>query len=241
MIDRKSSIPYYCQLMDIIRQQIAGGMLKEGQRTPTEFELSTAYRVNRHTVRQAIGELCRTGVLYKMRGRGTFVARQPVDLVEYRLSARNRFTENIRQLGQTPGSKLLGWQKAAAAAEVAAALGLAADERVYALDILRLINGQAFLFSKVYLPAGQFPGLADKVADFRSLSTIYEEYGLSPQRVKSSFRASFPSQEETSVLNIPGNLPVLKVENVLKTQDGVLIEYSVSCYRGDFAKISVDW
>ncbi|HWQ61397.1 MAG TPA: GntR family transcriptional regulator, partial [Negativicutes bacterium] len=177
MIDRRSSIPYYCQLMDIVRQQIAGGMLKEGQRTPSEFELSTAYRVNRHTVRQAISELCRAGVLYKMRGRGTFVAKPPVDLVEYRLSSRNRFTENIRQIGRTPGSKLLAWQDVTATVEVAEALGLAVNERVYILDILRLVNGQPFLFSKVHLPAAQLPGFADKVADFRSLSAVFDAYG----------------------------------------------------------------
>lgn len=241
MIDRKSSIPYYYQLMDIVRQQIAAGTLKEGQRTPSEFELSSTYRVNRHTVRQAISELCRAGVLYKMRGRGTFVARPPVDLVEYRLSSENRFTENIRQIGRTPGNKLLGWREVTAPAEVAEALGLTAADRVYVLDILRLVNGQPFLYSKVYLPAGQLPGFADQIANFRSLTAVYDAYGLSTRRVRSSFRASFPSQEETAALNIPANLPVLKVESVLKNQDGVLIEYNVSCYRGDFAQISVDW
>ncbi len=241
MIERDSAIPYYCQLMEIIRQQIAGGMLKEGQRTPSEFELSYAYRVNRHTVRQAIGELCRSGELYKLRGRGTFVAKPPIDLLEYRLSPKNRFTDNIREAGKTPDSRLLAWQEITAPVQVAEALGLAADERVFTLDILRLVNCQPFLFSKVYLPAGPLPGLAGQLEGFRSLSAIYDAYDLSPRRVKSVFRASFPTQEETAALDIPGNLPVLKVESVLKTQDGVLIEYSVSCYRGDFAKVSVDW
>lgn len=241
MIDRKSNIPYYCQLMEIIRQQIAGGMLKEGQRIPAEFDLVSAYRVNRHTVRQAVGELCRSGVLYKVRGRGTFVAKPPVDLVEYRLSPKNRFTENILQAGKTPGSRLLTWQELTAPAAVNEALGLSAGERVYALDILRIVNGQPFLYSKVYLPAGKMPGFAENIKEFRALSDLYAKYGLSPRRVKSVFRASFPTQEESKALDIPGNLPVLKVESVLKTQDDVLLEYNVSCYRGDFAKISVDW
>lgn len=241
MIDRESSIPYYCQLMEIIRQQIASGMLKEGQRIPAEFELGSAYRVNRHTVRQAVGELCRFGVLYKMRGRGTFVAKPPLDLLEYRLSPKNRFTENIRQAGMTPDSRLLSWQELTAPATAAEALGLTADERAYVLDILRLVNGQPFLYSKVYLPAGQLPGFTEHIKEFRSLTALYAEYGLAPRRVKSVFRASFPSQEECKALDIPGNLPVLKVESVLKTQDDVLLEYNVSCYRGDFAKISVDW
>lgn len=241
MIDRQSNIPYYCQLMGIMQNQIKLGVLKEGQRIPSEFELSSTYRVNRHTVRQAVGELCRTGVLYKMRGRGTFVAKPPLDLVEYRLSSRNRFTENIRQTGMNPGSKLLACEELTAPQPVAEALGLQAEERVHVLDILRLINDCPFLLSKVYLPVRLFPGLADRTDGFRSMTAIYDAYGITPRRVKSVMRASFPSQEEAVTLNIPGNMPVLKVENTLKNQDNVLIEYSLSCYRGDLAKLSIDW
>ncbi|MDT8902619.1 phosphonate metabolism transcriptional regulator PhnF [Anaeroselena agilis] len=241
MIERESGIPYYWQLMEIIRRQIVNGRLKEGQRIPSEIELSSAYRVNRHTVRQAIGELCRSGELYKQRGRGTFVAKPPVDLFEYRLSPKTSFTDDIREAGKTPDSRLLAWREVTAPVHVAEALGLAADERVFALDIRRLVNRQPFLFSKVFLSAARLPGLAGFIDKFRSLPAIYDAYGLSPRRVKSVFRASFPEQEEAVALDIPGNLPVLKVESVLKSQDGVLIEYSVSCYRSDFAKVSIDW
>lgn len=241
MINRESGIPYYYQLMDIIRHQIAGGMLREGQRIPSEFELSSTYQVNRHTVRQAIGELCRTAELFRMRGRGTFVAKPPIVPVEYRLSPKNRFTENIRQSGKTPGSRLLAWQEIVAPFDVAEILGLTPGQQIFALDILRLVNRQPFLFSKVFLPAGRLPGFAARIKNFRSLSAIYDAYGLSPLRVKSVVRASLPAREDAAALGIPGNLPVLKVESVLQTQDGVLIEYNVSCYRGDFAKLSIVW
>jgi len=43
------------------------------------------------------------------------------------------------------------------------------------------------------------------------------------------------------LLDIPSNMPVLKVENLLKSQDEILIEYGISCYRGDLAKLSIVW
>lgn len=241
MIDRQSSIPYYCQLMEIVQQQIADGIIKEGQQIPSEMEMSTSYRVNRHTVRQAIGELCRTGVLYKVKGRGTFVAKPLLDLMEYRLSPKNRFTENIYQAGKNPGSKILKQEEVTPPGDAAQALELGAGQAVYALDILRLIDARPFLVSKVYIPVKYMPGLLDNTGHFSSLFALYEQYGLSPQRVKSVVRASFPTPEEAVALDIPGNMPVLKVESVLKTQDNILIEYNISCYRGDLAKISVDW
>lgn len=241
MIDRESAIPYYCQLMEIVQQQIGAGALKEGERIPSELEMSTSFRVNRHTVRQAIGELCRTGVLYKAKGRGTFVAKPLLDLVEYRLSPKNRFTENIYQAGKIPGSRVLRREEIVPAANVREALDLAPDETVYALDILRLADRQPFLLSKMYLPVKHLPGFIELTNEFTSLFAIFEKYGIKPQRVKSFIRATFPTPEEASALDIPGNMPVLKIENVLKTQDDILIEYNVSCYRGDLAKISVDW
>ncbi|MDR3588397.1 MAG: phosphonate metabolism transcriptional regulator PhnF [Negativicutes bacterium] len=241
MIDRESGIPYYCQLMDIVNQQIDTGVLKEGERIPSELEMSGAFRVNRHTVRQAVGELCRTGVLYKIKGRGTFVAKPPLDLVEYRLTPKNRFSESIYQAGKIPGSRLLRQEETVAPADVAKALALKEGETVYVLDILRFADSQPFLLSKTYLPAKHLPELPLYLKEFASLFAVFEKYGIVPIRVRSQIRATFATAEEALVLDIPGNMPVLKVENLLKTQDNILIEYNVACYRGDLAKISIDW
>jgi GntR family transcriptional regulator len=140
-----------------------------------------------------------------------------------------------------PGSKILGQDLATPSADVAEALQLDPDERVYVLDILRLIDDCPFLLSKVYLPQKLFPDLFDYTQDFYSLSAIYEQYQIIPQRVKSMIRASFPSVNEAVTLKIPCNMPVLKIEGILKSQDNILTQYSISCYRGDLAKISVDW
>lgn len=241
VIDRESGIPYYCQLMDIVNQQIGAGMLKEGERIPSELDMSSAYRVNRHTIRQAVGELCRTGILYKIKGRGTFVAKPPLDLVEYRLTPRNRFSETIYQAGKIPGSRILRKEEIVPPADVASFLDLGADETVYALDILRFADRQPFLISKTYLAAKYLPGFTQHLKEFTSLFAIFERYEIIPIRVKSQIRATFATAEEAAVLDIPGNMPVLKVENLLKTQDNILIEYNITCYRGDLAKISVDW
>jgi DNA-binding GntR family transcriptional regulator len=227
--------------MEIVQQQINLGTLEEGQRIPSELEMSDTYKVNRHTVRQAINELCRTRALYKIKGRGTFVARPLLDLIEYRLSSKNRYTENIQQVGKVPVSKILSQDIVSPSFETAAALALSNDDFVYVLDIIRFIDDKPFILSKVYLPVKYLPDLFGYTKEFNSLTAVYENYGVSTQRVKSVFRASFSTIDEAVILDIPSNMPVLRVESVLKTQDNVLIEYNISCYRGDLAKISVGW
>lgn len=241
-LDKESGIPYYRQLMSIIKQQVAAGTLKEGQQIPTEMVLSNAYGVNRHTVRQAVGELCRMGILYRLKGRGTFVANRPPEYLEYTLSSRNRFTENILHAGKLPGSKVLKAVTIPAAHGVAEMLGLSPYDPVHILEILRLVSGQPFLLTSNFLPAGIFPGFMEHVKNFTSLFAIYDEhYGVKPVRVKTGFWASFPNREEACALNISSNTPVLKVENLLKSGDNTPIQYTVSCYHGVLAKISVNW
>jgi DNA-binding GntR family transcriptional regulator len=242
MIDKENGIPYYRQLMQIIQQQVASGGLKEGQQLPSVQEFGNTYRVNRHTVRQAEDELCRMGVLYKVRGRGTYVANRPLDLLEYRLSARNRFTGNIMEAGRLPGSRILQAVEIAVPAGVAETLKLAAHERVYLLEILRLVNDQPFMLSTNYLPVKHLPGFLGHLDHFSSLFAVYEQhYGFSPRRVKASFQASFPQQQEALLLRIPANMPVLKVYSLLKDRDDLLVQYTIGWYRADLAKISIEW
>ena len=242
MIDRNGDLPYYRQLINDIQAQIDAGVLKEGEQLPSENALAESCRVNRHTVRQALSELCRIGVLYRAKGCGTFVAKPLLDCLEYKLSQKNRFTENIRQAGGIPGSQVLRAIEMKAPAEVAQKLSLEATDNVYVLELLRTVNSQSFLVSTNFFPVRYFPDFLSKVTDFISLSALLEvHYELQLYRSKCLFRASFPNAQEAAALNIPRNLPVLRMENVLKSQDGVLMQYSVTCYRGDNAKVSVEW
>ena len=102
MIDRENGIPYYRQVMNLVEEQIATSVFKEGDQLPSETELSGIYGVNRHTIRQALGELCRSGVVYRVKGRGTFIAKRPLNCIEYKLTPKNRFSENILETGGFP-------------------------------------------------------------------------------------------------------------------------------------------
>ena len=74
-LNRKTPIPLYYQLIEMIRKDIETGVLKPGDIIPSERELSERYQISRPTVRQAIKELAYEGLLNREKGRGTFVSR----------------------------------------------------------------------------------------------------------------------------------------------------------------------
>lgn len=74
MLLGKEKIPLYCQLAEIIINEIESKGLKENDRLPAEREYSEKYKLSRATVRQAIDYLEKKGYIYKIQGSGTFVS-----------------------------------------------------------------------------------------------------------------------------------------------------------------------
>jgi len=242
LIDKENGIPYYRQLAAFLQKQIEEEVYKEGDKIPSEAELSLIFNVNRHTVRQAISELTHLGILYKIKGKGTFVTREKADYVNYRISKKTRFTQNILEVGLTPGAKLNKAVIIPAAEKVARNLNINQGEKVFLLEILRFANNDPFSLSTTYLPEYLTPGLQEKLKNFSSLYQILEShYGLQPARTRSTFHAAFPSIDDSLQLSIPQSLPVLKVESVMVTDNGTAVEYSITRFRGDRGKITVDF
>lgn len=73
-IDRNAAMPLHAQLKGIIRSAIQEGVLKPGDKVPTEHELCRHFGLSRTPVRQALHELAQEGLLVRSPGRGTFVA-----------------------------------------------------------------------------------------------------------------------------------------------------------------------
>ena len=74
----------YSILARAIREQIAAGTYKMGDRLPSENELSEEFSFSRQTVRQALGILEREGYLVRRRGSGTYVAKESPGLKKSR-------------------------------------------------------------------------------------------------------------------------------------------------------------
>ncbi len=72
---RESPIPLYQQLLNEIRARIASGEWVTGTRLPTETELAAELGVSRVTIRQALGAAVDAGLVVRIAGKGTYVAK----------------------------------------------------------------------------------------------------------------------------------------------------------------------
>jgi GntR family transcriptional regulator len=231
MLDTHSPIPLYHQLKVNLAEQIERGVLKPGDKVPSEAELGEQFQISRTTVRQALGELVNQGLLTRIQGRGTFVA-QP--RIQQRLSQLTGFTQDMHSRGKQPAAKILALQAAQATPEQAAALHLAPGERVVLLKRLRLADELPMAVETSCLRWDvAAPLLAEPFADRSLYAWLREQRGVIPTRARQQMEAIGCPQAEARLLALRKGSPVLHIHRASFDQFGRPFEAVESYYRGD--------
>ena len=119
-VSRQHRSPLYHQILLVLRQQIEDGLYRTGDRLPGEFELASRFDVSRITVKRALNELVRLGLVKREQGRGTTVTARSAPL-SFRATASGRI-ENLRDMGLETQARLLAFDYVSATANVAEAL-----------------------------------------------------------------------------------------------------------------------
>src|SRR5690242_10763453 len=109
-------LPRYYQLKEILHAKIRAGQWQPGVLIPSERELCEQYGLSRMTVRQGITELVREGLLYRVQGKGTFVARPRIT---QQLMVLTGFSQDMIARGCVPGAQVLDQRMVPASQEVA--------------------------------------------------------------------------------------------------------------------------
>jgi GntR family transcriptional regulator len=236
-LDKGGLIPLYFQIQRTLMDNIRSGKLSEGYPLPSEEELGRVYQVSRMTARQALHGLKTNGYAVSQKGRGTFVTRPKL---EKDITHLHGFTEDMKQLGMKPSSKLLVQTVVSATAELAERLNLEADEPVMRLRRLRLADGIPMALEDSYVPLRQFLGL-DKISFAkRSLySVLRENYGVRFAYADEVIEAFSATRKESELLTIPQKASILSISRVIMTTEEVPIEFACSRYRGDRYRASI--
>ena len=172
---RHEGIALWRQIASQLQQAIGAGAYAPGARLPTEAELSQHFGVNRHTVRRALEELSRAGLVRVEQGRGSFVAE---DVLEYAVEPRTRFAEWIRKHNKEPSGRVLQLKETIATAQVAVGLGIRAGARVVLLERLGLADDRPVCLACHYFPSVRFRGLLDALRGAGGITAALRSVGV---------------------------------------------------------------
>lgn len=235
---REPGVTLWRQIYRAIEEEIAAGSHLAGSRLQTEAQLSQRFGVNRHTVRRALEELSRNGLIRVEQGRGSFVAEEVFD---YEVAPRTRFSEWIRRHNKEPSGRIVDLREIVAEASIAAGLEVRAGARVVRLERLGLADGRPVSVATHHFPAARFPGLMNALRSAPTITEALALEGVSDYRRRSTrVTARLPHPDEATLLETPRNRPLLVTENVNVDQNGVVVEYGVSRYPTPRVQIVIE-
>lgn len=231
-INRRSKLPLYHQLYEILRGPIVRGEWQPGDLIPPESELIERYQVSRTTVRQVLDRLVNEGLIYRQRGRGSFVA---YPTLEQGLVRIVNFTEDMLQRGFRPASRVLSSGLLPAPQDIAEKLGIEPGEELAYLKRLRLADDEPMGIEESYLVHRYCPGILSR-NDYATCSlrvVLDRDYGIRWSRARQVIRAISASRDLARLLAIPSRSALLFIERVSYSQQNIPIEFLRVYYRAD--------
>ncbi len=221
--------PLYVKLKQTIEDAIHSGKLRHGDALPAERDIADEAAISRVTVRKAIDDLVRDGLLVRRRGSGTFVVK-PLPRMQQPLTQLTSFTEDMRRRGMTAGSRWLDRGLFFPTAEETMMLGLAGHAKVARLTRLRLANDMPLALERTSLPDDI---LIDPQAVADSLYLTLADSGIRPVRANQRISACNLTEEETVLLGVPTGSAALSVQRIAYLDTGRVMEVSRALYRSD--------
>lgn len=229
-----SPVPLYHQLAEAIRQAIRTGDLSEGHRLPPEVEIGNQTGVSRPTVRQAIGELTREGLVARRRGVGTFVR---ADRPGHLLHDLGSFTEAMKRQGLVPGARVLVRRVLPAPAAVAGMLNIPARSPVAVVRRLRTAGGRPILINTAYFPVELAPDLLKQGLSGSVYALLETRYGIKLRWARETYEPAPVRGRDAQLLRVHSGSPGLLVERVTYADGDRPVEFSQSLIRGDRCKL----
>ena len=234
-LDRSSPLPLWAQLEAELRRRLDAGEFDDG--FPTDAQLVNRYEVSRHTVREAIRHLNKTGVLRRERGRGTIVNRAEF---EQPLGGLYSLFRSIEAGGVEQRSEVIevGTQSNA---EASARLGLAEDAELFYLERIRFAGDAPLAVDRAWLPLTLAAPLLK--VDF-SHTALYDELeracGVRPNQGWERLMPVLPSFADRDRLGLKRNDAAFFLERLGKRDDEA-IEWRTTTIRGDRYRFVADW
>ena len=133
IINHYTHIPLYIQVIDSFTNFIECNKYKPGYQLPAEAELCRSFDVSRTVIRLALKELGYKGLIYRKKGRGTFIAEPKIR--ESLVQNLTGYYQDMEAEGHRPHSKVLKQEKVSATKKTAENLELADGTPVIQIDV----------------------------------------------------------------------------------------------------------
>ncbi|WP_075794295.1 GntR family transcriptional regulator [Massilia putida] len=232
----QSAIPLYSQVRERLRERIADGTYAPQARLPSESEIGALLKVSRITVRQALGDLQKEGVIVKVPGKGTFVA---TSRPSQELARLEGFGEAMSRKGHRIVNRVVKHAQVKAPPAVAERLRIAPGAPVTEIQRVRWLDREPVSFEITYLPPAIGERLRGENLAGRDIFLILEaDYGIALGYADIQIGAANAYSTPADIglakaLRVEPGAALLRIERLTWTADGVPLDFEYLYVRGE--------
>jgi GntR family transcriptional regulator len=227
----QSAIPLYSQVRERLRERISDGTYGPQSRLPSESEIGALLKVSRITVRQALGDLQKEGVIVKVPGKGTFVA---LSRPSQDLARLEGFGEAMSRKGHRIVNRVVKHALVEASPLVAARLRIAPGAPVTEIRRVRWLDREPVSFEITYLPPAIGERLRGEDLAGRDIFLILEaDYGITLGHADIQIGAVGADIVPAKALHVEPGAALLRIERLTWTADGVPLDFEYLYVRGE--------
>lgn len=226
-------VPRYVEIEQSLRGRVAA--LQPDSPLPSEAQLCDEFGVSRMTARAAVQRLVQDGLVYRVPGRGTFVAASRANRTAAHILS---FSDEMRRKGRTPTSRVIERQRRRASPEEEQRLGVS---EIVVLRRVRLADGKPVAVERATFPADRVGEALDGDLERQSLFQTLVAAGLVPTTGTAALAAEAAGAEDARLLRVRKGAPLLVERRLIHDQDGRPLEWTESRYAGSRYGIDVEF
>ncbi|ABR47361.1 transcriptional regulator, GntR family [Alkaliphilus metalliredigens QYMF] len=228
-------------IVDQLMNDIYDGKYLAKEKLPSEYELSSAYKVSRMIVRKAYIKLQEMGYIYSVQGKGRYLKNRS-QLIELTLNGSESFTKKMLDKGYNLETKNIFCTKIKYEETIHKELGVKKEAEVYKIGRLRIVDSRPIALHVSYVAKSLFKDIEESGKAIQSMFDYYRGQGYEKfESNKSILSIQFATLKERELLCCPDLVPLLIVEtNCIDSIDNRMLEYTRILYRGDSFKYIVE-
>jgi GntR family transcriptional regulator len=230
MIDHSESSPLYKQLQDTILESIQSGILKPGDKLPTELELSKNNNVSRVTVRAALDSLTSEGYLVRIPGKGTFISKEK--LIK-NVAETMGFSDTCRLQNKVPGAKVIKCVIEDATITDQQYLDLKPGDKIINIERIRYADDVPISVEYSRFPSSYSYLLQEDLNSTSMYEILKSKYGIIFGVSRKYIDLEYASFDVATYLNIEEGHPLLCIKSTVCSADGQKIHRSKQLILGD--------
>lgn len=222
--------PIYKNIENYVMNLIESGELKEGDKIPSEKQLTEKFRVTRMTVRSALNNLVNGGYISRRRGVGSIVIGS--NNIYDNISTISGFTREMESKGYKVSNILLELNIAQVDDILKEKLNIDENENVWEIKRVRVANDEKVSYMVTYMPVKLFPNLNKSHCQNSLYKYIEQECGYKIAMSEREVSAIISDEKMEEVLELDSKEALLYISQICKLQTGEVFEYSHTYHHG---------